>query len=158
MSKVPVLILLAAVYLLAVTCQGCQGGLDIKTAQYYTNGHQLYSTHCANCHGDKGEGLGLLYPPLTDSGYLTENRSALPGIVQHGMSGEITVSGEKYNMEMPANPQLSVVEIAYILTYVTNSFGNKSGVFSEEEVLENLPDYLTPSQIPSHSKLEKSAF
>lgn len=129
---------------LAFVCCGlmllanCQGNMDIKTAQYYTNGHQLYTVHCANCHGDKGEGLALLYPPLNDSDYLQQHRNQLPAIVLYGLSGEITVSGQQYNMPMPANPQLSPVEIAYILTYVTNSFGNKSGVFSEEEVEANL--------------------
>jgi len=112
--------------------------MDIKTAQYYTNGHRLYSVHCANCHGDKGEGLGMLYPPLTDQDYLIRNREALPGIIQYGMHEEIMVAGNSYNMQMPANPQLSAVEIAYILTYVTNSFGNKNGVFSESEVLDGL--------------------
>lgn len=125
-------------FCLLISLVNCQGNMDIKTAQYYTNGHQLYTVNCSNCHGDKGEGLALLYPPLNDHDYLDQNRQALPGIIQHGMSGEITVAGKQYNMQMPANPQLSPVEIAYILTYVTNSFGNKGGLFSEEEVLESL--------------------
>src|SRR5690606_39320814 len=44
----------------------CHSNLDIKTAQYAVNGQKLYKTHCENCHGTKGEGLGKLYPPLTD--------------------------------------------------------------------------------------------
>src|SRR5690554_1300647 len=136
--KIPFVLLFSTLLCSTMLLVNCQGTMDIKTAQYYTNGHQLYSVHCANCHGDKGEGLGMLYPPLTDPDYLIRNRETLPGIIQYGMHEEIIVSGNIYNMQMPANPQLSAIEIAYILTYVTNSFGNKNGVFSEEEVLDGL--------------------
>lgn len=133
--KLMVISLLAGMYLLISNCQGEDA---IRTAQFYTNGHQLYVQHCQNCHGEKGEGLGTLYPPLSDTDYLTANRSQLPEILRYGMQGEITVNGKVYDMEMPANPQLSDVEIAYLLTYITNSFGNKSGIYSTEEVVENL--------------------
>lgn len=128
--------LMAGLYLLVSNCQGEE---SIRTAQFYTNGHQLYVQHCQNCHGDKGEGLGTLYPPLSDTAYLTNHRNQLPEIIRYGMRGEITVNGQVYDMEMPANPQLSDVEIAYLLTYITNSFGNKSGIYRTEEVVENLP-------------------
>ena len=45
----------------------CQPNVSIETAQYAVNGQKLYVTHCQNCHGAKGEGLGMLYPPLTDT-------------------------------------------------------------------------------------------
>lgn len=134
-GKLTATCLLITVYFLVTNCQGEQ---TIKTAQFYTNGHKLYVQHCQNCHGEKGEGLGTLYPPLTDTDYLEQNRTNLPHIVRYGMSGEITVGGQEFNMEMPANPQLSTVEIAYLLTYITNSFGNKAGIYDTEEVENNL--------------------
>lgn len=133
-SSVPVLLALSACYLLLFFA--CQGGGDaIKKAQYITNGHKRYVTHCQNCHGAKGEGLGRLYPPLTDGNYLRENRSSLPCILVHGLSGEIEVHGIKYDTEMPANSDLTPLDVAYILTYITNSFGNRSeDIFTVEEV------------------------
>lgn len=126
-----VLLLLGAVYLLVTNCQGEQA---IRQAQYHTNGYQLYVQHCQNCHGAKGEGLGKLYPPLTDGDYLEANRSQLPRIVRFGMDGPIVVEGQEFNTQMPPNPQLSDIEIAYILTYITNSFGHSMGIYDLEEV------------------------
>ncbi|MCI0922578.1 c-type cytochrome [Sphingobacterium rhinopitheci] len=119
----------------------CNSNVDIKKAQYTVNGQKLYVQHCQNCHGSKGEGLGKLYPPLTDDNYFKENRALLSGIVKNGMRGEIIVNGEKYNQEMPANKQLTVVDIAYILTYITTNFGKSDVIYSTEEVIENLKNH-----------------
>lgn len=112
--------------------------LNIQTAQYAVNGQKLYRTHCQNCHGAKGEGLGKLYPPLTDQQYLTENRDKLACIIKNGLSGEITVHGEAYNQAMPGNPTLSEMDIAYILTYVTTHFGDSDSTFTQDEVAKTL--------------------
>jgi mono/diheme cytochrome c family protein len=114
--------------------------LNIQTAQYAVNGQKLYRTHCQNCHGSKGEGLGKLYPPLTDQKYLTDNRNKLSSIIKHGLSGEIVVNGEKYNQSMPSNPTLTDLDIAYILTYVTTHFGDSDSTFTKEEVAQDLKD------------------
>lgn len=116
----------------------CQNNMDIKTAQYAVNGQKLYKTHCQNCHGAKGEGLGKLYPPLTDQQFLADNRALLSSIIKNGLAGEITIHGETYNQAMPANPTLSDVEIAYILTYVTTHFGKSDKIYAQEEVTQNL--------------------
>lgn len=116
----------------------CQSNVDIKTAQYAVNGQKLYVQHCQNCHGGKGEGLGKLYPPLTDDDFLQKNRALLSSIVKNGMSGEIIVNGERYNQQMPANPSLTDSDIAYILTYITTNFGKSETIYSTEEVIENL--------------------
>lgn|SRR5690606_34271919 len=115
--------------------------LNIQTAQYAVNGQKLYRAHCQNCHGGKGEGLGKLYPPLTDQKYLSENRNKLSSIIKYGLSGEIVVNGEKYNQAMPANPTLTDLDIAYILTYVTTHFGDSDSTFTQEEVALGLKDY-----------------
>lgn len=112
----------------------CHSNLSIETAQYAVNGQKLYVQHCQNCHGGKGEGLGKLYPPLTDNKYFEENRALLSCIVKNGLDGEITVHGEKYNQQMPANPHLTEMDIAYILTYVTTTFGKSDSTYSTLEV------------------------
>ena len=116
----------------------CNTDLSVETMQYATNGQKLYVTHCQNCHGAKGEGLGKLYPPLTDIHFLQENRSQLACIVKNGMSGEIKVNNTIYNQQMPGVPQLSAVDIAYVLTYVTTYFGDSKTHFKKEEIEEFL--------------------
>lgn len=116
----------------------CQSNVSIETAQYAVNGQKLYTTHCANCHGAQGEGLGKLYPPLTDHEYLTTNRAKLPVIIKHGLQGEIEVLGQIYDQPMPSNPTLADIEIAYILTYVTTTFGKADSTYNLEEVQQAL--------------------
>ncbi|WP_257656744.1 c-type cytochrome [Parapedobacter lycopersici] len=118
--------------------QSCQGEEAIRKAQYTANGQKLYTSHCQNCHGAKGEGLGALYPPLTDSSYLHEHRDQLACFIKHGLSGPIEVGGKAFDGEMPAMPQLTPIEIAYILTYIGNTFGNTEGFYSQEEVQQAL--------------------
>lgn len=116
----------------------CHNNLNIETAQFAVNGQKLYMQHCQNCHGGKGEGLGKLYPPLTDNQYFEDNRAFLSCIIKNGLSGEIIVNGEKYNQQMPANTNLTDTDIAYILTYITTTFGNSELIYSTTEVTDAL--------------------
>ncbi|HLT88312.1 MAG TPA: cytochrome c [Sphingobacterium sp.] len=126
--------------LIGVLIFSCQPNVSIETAQYAVNGQKLYITHCQNCHGSKGEGLGMLYPPLTDTTYLRENREKLACIVKNGMTGSIEVNGKIYEGDMPANPELTNVDIAYILTYITTTFGNSTETYTQEKVKNSLKD------------------
>lgn len=110
---------------LLITLSACQSADELKTEQYYSEGYQLYTTHCANCHQADGSGLADLYPPLSESTYLSR-RNEMICIVKNGLSGEITVAGKTYNRPMPANPKLTDIEIAEIVTYVTNTWGEKT--------------------------------
>lgn len=115
----------------------CNNKLSVEAMQYATMGQKVYTQHCQNCHGANGEGLGKLYPPLTDAKYLNENRKSLPCIVKFGMKGEIQVDGKTYNQEMPGVPTLSTLDVAYVLSYVSTYFAKDNKHFSKEEV-ENL--------------------
>lgn len=116
----------------------CQDQHSIRKAQYIMNGKNVYATHCQNCHGSKGEGLGKLYPPLTDTDFLRHNRAQLACFIKHGMEGGVRVHGALYDTPMPANPNLTPVDIAYVLTYISNSFGNEMTMFTIEEVQASL--------------------
>ncbi|WP_257668053.1 c-type cytochrome [Parapedobacter tibetensis] len=126
--------------LLSVYCvlHSCQSEQAIRTAQYTVNGQKLYVAHCQNCHGTKGEGLGGLYPPLTDSIFLTNHREQLACMVKNGLSGPIAINNQVFDTEMPPNPQLTPIEIAYVLTYIGNSFGNDMDMFTLEEIQRSL--------------------
>ncbi len=116
---------------------GCQSEVDIKTAQYAVNGQKVYITHCQNCHGEKGEGLGTLYPPLTDTTFLQVNSHKLACIIKHGTSGELEVAGKKFNSVMPAS-NLSAVDIAYVLTYINTKINKGKHSYPLDEVERNL--------------------
>lgn len=119
----------------------CQTGEEIEKARYYVNGKLAYETHCQNCHGAKGEGLGLLIPPLTDTTYIRENLNSIAGMIKYGVSGEMIVGGQLYNEVMPAETHLTPVEIAYIINYIGNSFGNNIGFYSQEQTQKDLTTY-----------------
>jgi len=125
----------SAFYLVLYSCQSEEA---IRKAQYTANGHKLYTEKCQNCHGAKGEGLGQLYPPLNDSAYLRQHREQLACIVRYGLSGPIEVDGREFNTPMPANPRLTPIEIAYILTYIGNAFGGEEGLYTQEAVQQSL--------------------
>lgn len=117
----------------AAGLSACQSAQELKREQYYAEGFQLYTIHCANCHQDDGRGLANLYPPVENSAYLSQPQ-AMACVIRNGLSGEITVAGKTYNRPMPANPKLSDIEIAEIVTYVTNTWGQESGYMPIDSV------------------------
>ena len=123
--------------LLVVVGASCQSDDQIEFKRYYSGGSLVYQQHCQNCHGDKGQGLSSLIPPLTDSTYLKQNKAALACFVKNGLKGKITISGRIFDDEMQAD-DISPIEIAKVLTYVTNSFGNKMGTVTLQQVQEGI--------------------
>ncbi len=116
----------------------CQDAGEIKQDVYYVNGRDLYIKHCQNCHGAKGEGLGKLTPPLTDTAFLKENRQKLACFIQQGIKDTITVTGQQYEGTMPAFPELYDIDIAQVMVYIGNSFGNKQGMYTPGQVAADL--------------------
>ncbi|WP_240903112.1 c-type cytochrome [Sphingobacterium sp. SGG-5] len=116
----------------------CQSNVDIQMAQYAVNGQKVYRNHCQNCHGAKGEGLAKLYPPLTDNNFFALHREKLSCIVRHGLHEKIEVSGQQYDQPMPGNNKLTDLDIAYVLTYVTTTFGQSDSIYSHEAVKKAL--------------------
>ncbi|MNX97005.1 Cytochrome c-552 precursor [compost metagenome] len=107
---------------------------------YYVNGRDLYIKHCQNCHGANGEGLGTLTPPLTDTIFLKQNRQKLACFIKNGIKAPINVGGQEYEGSMPDFASLHNIDIAQLLVYITNSFGNKQGMYTPEEVAAALKD------------------
>ncbi len=101
-------------------------------------GENLYLANCATCHGDNGEGLRNLYPPLADADYLKLHRSELSCIIKNGMTHPIVVNGKNFHMPMPAADKLNAVEIHNILNYICNSWDNEMEYFTPKEVESQL--------------------
>ena len=108
--------------------------LSTKERQYFANGKKRYATYCASCHMEQGEGLGKLIPPLQKADYLLADVPGAARVIKHGLKGPIQVNGTEYNQPMPANPRLTNLEIAELLTFIANSWGNEHGGVTTEEV------------------------
>jgi len=104
-------------------------------AQKIADGKQLYMTTCFACHQSEGQGIPNAFPPLAKSDYLNADVKRAIGIVLNGKTGEITINGKKYNSVM-TKQTLSDSEIADVLTYVYNSWGNNKTNVTVNQVKE----------------------
>lgn len=110
----------------------------IKLKQYIVQGEILYKLHCSNCHQKDGSGLGKLIPPLTPNIYLQKNNKQLACILKYGITGKIEINNIIYDEIMPSNPSLTNLEIAEILTYIGNNWGNKLSIINTDDVTKSL--------------------
>lgn len=101
-------------------------------------GQRLYAAHCANCHGEQGQGLRRLIPPLAGADYLRTHRRQLPCLIRQGQRGPITVNGVLYNQVMPGHEDLTDSQITNLLNYVHNAWGNRAPKHTIREVSELL--------------------
>jgi mono/diheme cytochrome c family protein len=98
------------------------------------SGEKLYSAHCAACHQATGKGLAGAFPPLAASSYLADGPAAAIDAVLNGLSGPITVNGNDYNAVMPSLSYLSDSDVADVITFVMNTWGNPGGEVASGEV------------------------
>jgi nitrite reductase (NO-forming) len=103
------------------------------SAEKIARGKEIYMKSCFACHQATGEGIPNAFPPLAKSDYLNEDVNRSIEIVLNGKTGEITVNGSKYNSAMTAQP-LSNEEVADVLTFVYNSWGNNNTNVTTEMV------------------------
>ncbi len=115
-----VLCLLVAVYIFAQAKKQPAATASIK------RGQQVFSTTCIVCHQKNGGGVPRLNPPLIKTKYVLGDKSQLIQIVLKGLNQPIEIEGEQYTNAMPSFAQLTDQQIADVLTYVRNSFGNKA--------------------------------
>ena len=87
-------------------------------------GENVYTANCVACHQANGQGIPSAFPPLATSDYLNADPSRAIKTVIHGLSGEVTVNGNKFNSVMPALA-LSDEDVANVLTYVYSVWENK---------------------------------
>lgn len=97
-------------------------------------GKKVYETYCLACHQADGTGVPRLNPPLVKTSFVLGDKKMLIGIVLNGLDEEIEIDGEVYNNVMASHDFLKDQEIADVLTFVRNSFGNKASAISPAEV------------------------
>lgn len=116
--------------------------LQGKDAQAYVRGGEIFhrEAHCATCHQANGKGLDPAFPPLVGTPWVTGSEERLAKIVLHGIHGVMEVNGKVYDPEKGVPPMtafgsiLKDEEIADVLTYVRNSWGNKAAPVSTDTV------------------------
>jgi nitrite reductase (NO-forming) len=100
--------------------------LDLGKKVYESGGNGGIA--CTTCHGAEGKGVEGAFPPLAGSGDYMGDCAKHAGFVLKGLNGESEVQGKKYNGALPAQANLSDEEIAAVITFERNSWGNTSSV------------------------------
>jgi nitrite reductase (NO-forming) len=95
-------------------------------------GKVFFTQNCAACHQPDGKGIPGAFPPLAGSDFLNKDVKRAMGIVKNGLTGEITVNGEKFNGVMPALG-VSDEDAANVLTYVYSAWGNSKKVVNPKD-------------------------
>lgn len=107
--------------------------VTMTKSELMDTGKKIYMQACFACHQSNGEGVANAFPPLAKADFLNADANRAIDVLLHGLSGEITVNGKKYNSIMPSQ-QLKDEEVAAVLTYVYNSWGNNGTEVSPEMV------------------------
>ena len=94
----------------------------------------LYATACASCHQSAGEGRFPVFPPLAGSPWVNGDPDRLIALTLHGLSGPLDVNAVGYSGLMPGFAHLSDRELAEVLSYARNSWGNKASRLTEADV------------------------
>ncbi len=100
-------------------------------------GEKIFKLRCASCHQANGLGIAGQFPPLSGSKWVTSDPGLISKIIINGLKGEIQVKGQTYG----SNPSQNMIavpindrEIANVVTYVRQAWGNEASEVSEEEV------------------------
>jgi mono/diheme cytochrome c family protein len=97
-------------------------------------GKKIYTTYCLSCHQADGSGVPKMNPPLIKTSWVLGDKTKLINVVLKGMNDKIEIDDEEYENVMASHSFLKDEEIADVLSYVRNSFGNKASVVTPAEV------------------------
>jgi mono/diheme cytochrome c family protein len=115
----------------------------------FDRGAKIYSAQCAACHQATGLGIAGAFPPVAGSEWVTDHQESLARILINGLNGPIIVAGKQYNGNMPAfgpnGLNLKPLEIAGVLTYIRQSWGNQASVITEETMTTYMAQYSSRS-------------
>jgi mono/diheme cytochrome c family protein/glucose/arabinose dehydrogenase len=108
----------------------------------YNKGKEVFSrdAHCITCHQADGKGLPNIYPPLISSEWVNGDEERFIKIVLKGLWGPIDVAGAHFDPAKGVPPMtgfggiLKDDEIAAVISYVRNSFGNEAPFVKPETV------------------------
>ena len=115
-------------------------------------GEKIFTEKCALCHQPNGTGVPPVYPPLAHSEWLGTKREGAVKALCEGLSGPVDVAGQHFDNLMPAQI-LDDQQVADVLTYAGNTWGNENAAFTVDEVSAAR----STSAFPTYQKLVESA-
>ncbi len=97
-------------------------------------GKKVYDMYCMACHMTNGKGAPGMNPPLVDTEWVLGDKERLIKVILNGLSDPIEIKGEIYQNIMAPHAFLSDQQIADVLTFIRNSWGNEASPVTVEEV------------------------
>jgi mono/diheme cytochrome c family protein len=142
---------------------------DLKGAEreLFVKGKEIYAREgfCITCHQPDGAGLTASgFPPLANTPWVEGNQDRLIKLVLKGLQGPIEVKNVEYAGHVPMTPfegMLNDEEVAAVLTYVRNAFGNDAPAVTPEKVkqirasISEKKGFFTPSELLRQHPMEK---
>ena len=118
----------------ATTAPG-QASNTSRTAALTGPGAKLYEQHCAQCHGERGEGVAAIYPALAGNRAVAMHTpaNAVHMVVEGGFAPATAGNPRPFGMP-PFATVLNDEEVAQVLTFVRGNWGNAASSVSELEV------------------------
>ena len=133
---------------------------------FFMEGKDQYEKdgYCGTCHQANGRGLKASgFPPLEKSKWVTGDEERLAKLILKGLHGPIEVLGESYPGQVPMTPFEGLMddrEIASVMTYIRNTFGNEAGVVSPDLVskvrseIEDKVGFYSPTELLTEHPME----
>ena len=116
---------LITLFALIIFCSAIFPGQDDELAKSIGRGKEIYKENCITCHMGAGEGIPTTFPPLAKADYLIKTPGKAIHAIKFGLQGKIKVNDAEFDNMMP-NPGLGNDEIADVMNYIQNSWGNSS--------------------------------
>ena len=117
-----------------VAAPAAAGAFVKASDEQMKRGLAVYSRTCIACHQPTGKGLPPVFPSIAETPIVVGNPELPIKFILQGLMGPITVGGMTYNSVMPPVAGVSDGDIADVLTYVRQSFGNKGNPVSVDQV------------------------
>ena len=109
----------------------------LRIERKISSGEKIFAAKCASCHQTNGLGIAGQYPPLAGSEWVTSDPGIITNIILKGLKGEIVVKGETYGTTAAINMAAVAIndsEIANVVSYVRQAWGNNAEEIFEDEV------------------------
>ncbi len=128
------IVALASTGIYSITTSRLLNPSQDEIAKSVERGKEVYTAQCMSCHQPNGEGLSGVFPPLAGSDHLTKDQEKSISIILKGQNEEITVNGIKYSVPMAAMNSLTDQQIADVLNYMGQSWGNQFNTVTPAQV------------------------
>lgn len=147
--------------------EAIQTVLKGEERELFIRGKEIYTREgfCITCHQPDGGGLSASgFPPLTRTPWVVGNEDRLIKLVLKGLQGPMEVNNVKYSGHVPMTPfegMLKDEEVAAVLTYVRNTFGNEASAIKPEKVkdvraaIKDKTGFYNPSELLKQHPMEK---